>query len=64
MNTPEYRKAYLSNLKVETSNNNKHLVANKGTPAVNQYTQNGGHVIGVSSYKSETNTQSKGIKRK
>ena len=66
MNTPEYRKAYLANLKVETSNNHKHLVANKGTPAVNQYIQNGGTVIGSSSCKSEANThtQSKGTKRK
>ena len=26
MKTPEYRKAYLSNLKLEISNNNKNLV--------------------------------------
>jgi hypothetical protein len=33
MNTPEYRKAYLENLKTEISNNNKNLTANKNQPA-------------------------------
>jgi hypothetical protein len=51
MNNPEYRKAYLSNLKVEVANNNKNFLANKSAPAVNQYIQNGGQV--VSGYKSE-----------
>jgi len=69
MNTSEYRKAYLANLKLEMSNNNKNLVANKGNPAVNQYIQNGGKVIGVSTFKSETikqptNTEAKGTKFK
>ncbi len=60
MNTPEYKKAYLANLKLEVQNNNKNLVANKGNPALNQYVQNGGQVVGASSllWKSDT-TQSK-----
>jgi len=33
MNTPEYRKQYLANLKTEISNNNKNLSANKSQPA-------------------------------
>ena len=48
MNTPEYRKAYLANLKLEILNNNKNLAANKGNPALNQYVQNGGQVVGAS----------------
>jgi hypothetical protein len=59
MNTPEYKKAYLSNLKLEISNNNKNLVANQKTPSLNQYVQNGGSVIG-----NITNTQAKGTKFK
>ncbi len=39
MNTSEYRKAYMANLKLEISNNNKNLVANKGNPALKQYTK-------------------------
>lgn len=51
MNTPEYRKAYLSNLKTEIANNNKHLVANKGQPACHQYMKNSGqNITGVSSF--------------
>ena len=67
MNTPEYRKAYLANLKLEISNNNKNLSANKGNPALNQYVQNGGQVVGASTllWKGErTNTQAKGTKHK
>ena len=67
MNTPEYRKAYLANLKLEISNNNKNLSANKGNPALNQYVQNGGQVVGASTllWKGEqTNTQAKGTKNK
>jgi hypothetical protein len=40
MNTPQYRKAYMANLKLETSNNAKNLRANIGTPALTQYIQN------------------------
>jgi hypothetical protein len=60
MNTPEYRKAYLANLKLEISNNNKNLAANKGNPSLNQYIQNGGHVIGASTIRGEIGTQVKG----
>jgi hypothetical protein len=69
MNTPEYRKSYLANLKVEMTNNNKNFVANKGNPAVNQYIQNDGQVVGASTFKNKTitqltNTQAKGTKKK
>jgi hypothetical protein len=66
MNTLEYRKAYLANLKLEVSNNNKNLLANKGNPALIQYVQNGGQVVGASNllWKSEqTNTQAKRNKK-
>ena len=66
MNTPEYRKAYLANLKLEVSNNNKNLLANKENPALIQYIQNGGQVVGASNllWKSEqTNTQAKRNKK-
>ena len=65
MNTPEYRKAYLANLKLEASNNNKNLLANKGNPALNQYVQNGGQVVGASTllWKGD-NTQTTGTKSK
>lgn len=56
MNTPEYRKAYLENLKLEISNNNKHFEANKGNPAAQQFIQNTGqHIIGISTFKGQTN---------
>jgi len=64
MNTPEYRKAYLANLKLDISNNTKIEQANKGNPVVKQYIQNGGQIIGASAFKCDTiikttNTQSK-----
>ena len=40
MNSPQYRKAYMANLKLETSNNAKNLRANVGAPALTQYIQN------------------------
>ena len=65
MNTPEYRKAYLANLKLEISNNNKNLAANKGNPALNQYVQNGGQVVGASNLLWKVdNAQAKGTKNK
>jgi hypothetical protein len=45
MNTPEYRKAYMANLALSSSNNNKNLIANKGTPSLNQYVQNSGQQV-------------------
>ncbi len=56
MNTPEYRKAYMANLKVAASNNNKNLTANKATPAAQQYMKNTGQtILGV-----PTNVKAKG----
>jgi hypothetical protein len=64
MNTPEYRKAHMANLKSEIKNNTKNLVANKGTPAVQQYIQNSGQqVLGISTF-TPTNVQAKGTKFK
>ncbi len=45
MNTPEYKKAYLANLKVEKKNNEKNLKANSSTPALNQYIENTGNKV-------------------
>ena len=60
MNTAEYRKAYMANLKLETANNNKNLVANKGNPSSNQYIQNSGKpLLGISTFKSETKVKGK-----
>lgn len=67
MNTPEYRKAYLANLNLEISNNNKNLAANKGNPAAQQYIQNSGQqILGVSTFKGNqpSNIKSKGTKNK
>jgi hypothetical protein len=64
MNTPEYRKAHMANLKLEIKNNTKNLVANKGNPSVQQYIQNSGQqVLGVSTF-TPTNVQAKGTKFK
>jgi hypothetical protein len=64
MNTPEYRKAYMANLKMETNNNNKNLVANKGNPSAQQYITNSGQqVLGISRF-TPTNVQAKGTKFK
>ena len=65
MNTSEYRKAYLANLKLEVSNNNKNLLANKENPALIQYVQNGGQVVGASNLLWKVdNAQAKGPKNK
>jgi len=64
MDTPEYRKAYMANLKMETNNNHKNLVANKGNPSTQQYIQNSGQqVLGISTF-TPTNVQAKGTKFK
>ena len=64
MNTPEYRKAYMSNLQMSINNNNKILLANKGNPSVQQYTQNSGQqVLGISIF-TPTNIEPKGTKFK
>ena len=56
MNTPEYRKAYLENLKLQISNDNKNLLANKGNPSAQQYIQNTGQqILGISTFKAQTN---------
>ena len=36
MNSPQYRNAYMANLKLEISNNAKNLRANLGAPALTQ----------------------------
>jgi hypothetical protein len=36
MNSPQYRNAYMANLKLEISNNAKNLRANLDTPALTQ----------------------------
>tara|TARA_B110000285_G_C15088954_1_gene597903 strand:- start:134 stop:340 length:207 start_codon:yes stop_codon:yes gene_type:complete len=65
MNTPEYRKAYMANLKMETNNNNKNLVANKGNPSAQQYIKNSGQqVLGISTFTPQTFVQAKGTKFK
>ena len=60
MNTPENRKAYMANLKLEVSNNNKNLQANKTQLATNQYIKNTGQeVLGVSTFaNTNSNTNS------
>lgn len=65
MNTPEYRKAYLANLKSEISNNKKNFVANKGNPSSQQYMQNSGQqILGLPTYKGQiTNIQSNNRKK-
>ena len=63
MNKPEYRKAYMSSLKMEISNNNKNAAANKGNASVQQYIQNTGKQV----YGSQTNGTKKhkgGTKRR
>jgi hypothetical protein len=65
MNTPQYRKQYLNNLKLEISNNNKNLSANKNQPSTSQYIQNTNQsVLGVSTfnYGGITQIQQKGAK--
>jgi hypothetical protein len=63
MNTPAYKKAYMANLKLEISNNNKNAVAYKAQPANNQFIQNTGQqILGVSTFKGETGVQAKGTK--
>ena len=53
MNTPAYKKAYLQNLKLEVTNNNKNFTANIGNSTVNQYIKNTGQqVLGVSTFQS------------
>jgi hypothetical protein len=66
MNTLEYRKAYLENLKLQISNDNKNLLANKGNPAAQQYIQNTGQqILGISTFKGQiNNVNTKGKNKK
>lgn len=65
MNTPEYRKAYLKNLQLQISNNDKNLKANKGNPSAQQYIQNTGQqILGVSTFTGQTNNSHKKGKNK
>jgi hypothetical protein len=64
MNTPEYRKAYMANLKMAINNNNKNLLVNNGNPSAQQYIQNSGQqVLGVSTF-TPTNVETKRTKSK
>jgi len=64
MNKLEYKKAYLANLKLEVSNNNKNLLANKGNSALNQYIQNGGQLVSASTLLwKDDNNQTKKTKK-
>jgi len=63
--TAAYRKAYMANLKSQASSNHQSLVANKGSPAAQQYMQNSGQtILGISSFTSTSNGSSKGTKSK
>lgn len=65
MNNPGYRKAYLENLKLKLSNENKNLVANNGNPAAQQYMQNSGNqILGISTFNGQTNNKKKNNKKK
>ena len=64
MNKPGYRKAYLENLKLQISNNNKNLVANNGNPAAQQYIQNSGNqILGISTFNGQINNTKKNNKK-
>lgn len=58
MNTPEYKKAYLANLKIEIKNNNTNFNANITQPAMNQYIQNSGQSVLGSRTHLSNNAQS------
>lgn len=64
MNTAEYRKAYMANLALSSSNNHKNLVANYGLPSLNQYVQNSGNQVlgGVSMGSTTKKSLKKGSK--
>lgn len=64
MNTPQYKKQYLNNLKLEISNNNKNLSANRNQPSTSQYIQNTNQsILGISTFNPKiTNIQPKGTK--
>jgi len=60
MNTSQYKKQYLNNLKLKISNNNKNLSANKNQISTSQYSQNTNQtILGVSTV---TNILPKGTK--
>jgi len=65
MNNPEYKKAYMANLKQQISLEKKYMEANKGQPSTTQYLQNTqGTILGVSLNGNEAFVQGKGTKRK
>jgi hypothetical protein len=45
MNTPEYKKAYMANLKQQIDLEKKYTSANKSQPSTQQYIQNTGQTI-------------------
>jgi len=63
MNTPQYKKEYMANLKLQAQINNKNLIANQNQPARQQYEQNTGHyILGNTAQSQYTNIQPKGTK--
>ena len=64
MNTPEYKKAYMANLKQQIDLEKKYTSANKSQPSTQQYIQNTGQTIfGVQLNGNEAIVQSKGTKK-
>jgi ribosome maturation protein Sdo1 len=55
MNSPEYKKAYMKNLKHQIDMEKIYTSANKGQPSTQQYIQNTGQtILGVSLNGNET----------
>ena len=63
MNTPEYKKAYMANLKQQVALVKQYEKANKSQPSTQQYIQNKGQtILGVQINKKEAIVQTKGTK--
>ena len=63
MNTPEYKKAYMANLKQQVALVKVYEKANKSQPSTQQYIQNTGQtILGVQINKNEAIVQAKGTK--
>jgi hypothetical protein len=66
MNTPEYKKAYMENLKQQIALEKRYKEANKGQPSTVQYMQNTQQtILGVTlNGCNEAFVQAKGTKKK
>lgn len=65
MNTPEYKKGYMANLKQQISLEKRYMEANKGQPSTTQYLQNTqGTILGVQLNGNEAIVQAKGTKKR